>query len=564
MSTRSANLLPALALAVWAVLVPSVAPLSATTFRHTTDNSFAGSTDRGIGVRGGAPALDGTSAWVTGHVITLVHEDPFLLVETSLFVGRLDLATGDVLTWNAIEAKANPDDALFDDRGVDIVPAMSGGALAVGETFTTAADGQGILLSRVSDSAVPVWTKALGTAGIEETAAVVETADEGFLVLARTDGLGGGTGFDLLLVKVSAGGAVEWSRGYAAPLEQRAGGLVATSDGAYVVAGSTGPLTDRKQVLLKVDATGTLLWSYAYPFTCDPRAIIEASNGDLVIAGTEFGSTETDAAVVRVTSSGTPLWRRPVGRDGLSNNEQAYDLYEVDGDFVVAGSANEVGLFAIAQPYVFRVDSTGVGVDYSVAASASTAEGSPLHVIFPVAGGEAFAAGYWNGTRAHAMRVSDTDLGCDSFLIEDSANNFVWTSLSAETFAPTVTAVALVDYPLLELERTTTLTDETICSGSTDAPVPGLAAGPVLLSSPSPNPLRDATTIHFSLERSSPISLDLYDVSGRRLRTIVDRETREAGSHAIRFDGSGLQSGVYFLRLTADRGEARRKLVVAR
>jgi hypothetical protein len=65
----------------------------------------------------------------------------------------------------------------------------------------------------------------------------------------------------------------------------------------------------------------------------------------------------------------------------------------------------------------------------------------------------------------------------------------------------------------------------------------------------------DAATVSLQLPRSGRVRLDLFDVRGRLVRTLVD-EARAAGAHVVRWDGrdgSGAPAaaGVYFLRLRA-------------
>lgn len=83
-----------------------------------------------------------------------------------------------------------------------------------------------------------------------------------------------------------------------------------------------------------------------------------------------------------------------------------------------------------------------------------------------------------------------------------------------------------------------------------------------------PNPLRDGTEIGFSLDRSRPVNLAVFDASGRRVRTLLQSEL-PGGRHTIHFDGQGdagdpLPCGVYFYRLDAGGHAERRKLVVLR
>jgi hypothetical protein len=66
-----------------------------------------------------------------------------------------------------------------------------------------------------------------------------------------------------------------------------------------------------------------------------------------------------------------------------------------------------------------------------------------------------------------------------------------------------------------------------------------------------PNPFNPVTTINFSLPKTSKVSIKIYDVLGKELRTLVN-ETKPAGIYDISFDASSLSSGVYFYRIEAD------------
>jgi len=63
------------------------------------------------------------------------------------------------------------------------------------------------------------------------------------------------------------------------------------------------------------------------------------------------------------------------------------------------------------------------------------------------------------------------------------------------------------------------------------------------------NPIRENGTVELTLIKESEIKLDLLDVSGRLVRTVV-RGRFSSGSHQIRFDTQNLQAGIYFLRCT--------------
>ncbi len=65
-----------------------------------------------------------------------------------------------------------------------------------------------------------------------------------------------------------------------------------------------------------------------------------------------------------------------------------------------------------------------------------------------------------------------------------------------------------------------------------------------------PNPFNMTATISFELPRAREIRIRIYDVTGREVRELV-KGMQTAGDHELRYDASGLASGIYFVRLTA-------------
>ncbi len=78
-----------------------------------------------------------------------------------------------------------------------------------------------------------------------------------------------------------------------------------------------------------------------------------------------------------------------------------------------------------------------------------------------------------------------------------------------------------------------------------------------------PSPVTGTTTINFTLPETGPVSLSVYDLSGRLVDTVVDGEL-DAGPHACVWDASGRAAGVYLYTLVTPDGSLTRRLVVAR
>lgn len=74
-----------------------------------------------------------------------------------------------------------------------------------------------------------------------------------------------------------------------------------------------------------------------------------------------------------------------------------------------------------------------------------------------------------------------------------------------------------------------------------------------------PNPFNPTTTIHFSLSTSEYVTLDIYDILGRAVHSLINRKI-EPGGHEVSFDASHLSSGVYICKLTAGKFTSIKKM----
>lgn len=104
------------------------------------------------------------------------------------------------------------------------------------------------------------------------------------------------------------------------------------------------------------------------------------------------------------------------------------------------------------------------------------------------------------------------------------------------------------------------------------APAPAMASHPATGPAPSvglrvafaPNPLRESGHVEFTLPFASRVSLGLYDLRGRLVRTLVESEQLEAGIHSFALSRANtpLAPGVYFYRLLTPSGATSGRLVV--
>ncbi len=78
-----------------------------------------------------------------------------------------------------------------------------------------------------------------------------------------------------------------------------------------------------------------------------------------------------------------------------------------------------------------------------------------------------------------------------------------------------------------------------------------------------PNPFNPATTIEFSLPRTTDVELTVYNILGQEVSILVNSRLR-VGHHRVEFDASDLASGVYLYRLKTKEQSITRKMVIVK
>jgi hypothetical protein len=88
------------------------------------------------------------------------------------------------------------------------------------------------------------------------------------------------------------------------------------------------------------------------------------------------------------------------------------------------------------------------------------------------------------------------------------------------------------------------------------------------LSQNYPNPFNPTTFIDFSLPLSARVRVEVFNMLGQSVRTLLDSE-RHAGIHTVEWDGTNdhgtpVASGVYIYRINADEMHSSKKMVLVR
>jgi hypothetical protein len=145
------------------------------------------------------------------------------------------------------------------DYGSFVQPTSDGGYIVAGYTASYGAGGPDVWLIKTNASGDTLWTRTYGGTGGDYCFSGQATSDTGYIVAGYTTSFGAG-GFDVYLVKTNASGDTLWTRTYGGTSSDFGDGVQQTSDGGYIISGSTNSFGagGYDAYLIKTDANGNV------------------------------------------------------------------------------------------------------------------------------------------------------------------------------------------------------------------------------------------------------------------------------------------------------------------
>jgi uncharacterized delta-60 repeat protein len=206
-----------------------------------------------------------------------------------------------------------------------------------------------------------IWARTYGGTGIEQAYSEHQTSDGGFIVAGSTSSSGTG-GSDAWLIRLNPSGQVIWQKAYGSVGNDFPVGAQQTTDGGFIVSAFTGPSGFAGGAwVFKTDAMGNVQWQNKYAgFGCCILPTQQTIDDGFILAGFTDSSGMGDVQVIRLNSTGAVIWAKTYG------NPTAFDAaFSVqtmpDGGFVIAGITNGYavnGLIA-GDFWVFKIDASG-------------------------------------------------------------------------------------------------------------------------------------------------------------------------------------------------------------
>lgn len=230
------------------------------------------------------------------------------------------------------------------DYSSSAVKTIDGGFVIAGNTYSFGNGNDDLLLLKLTPDGDIVWQKTYGGSGRETASVINQTSDGGFIVAGSTITYGF-SDFDFWVLKFDAGFNILWQKYYAGASHNTPYSIQETSDGGFIIAG-VNDFADSDCWILRIDSSGEVVWQNTYDRAdCDDKAysVGETSDGGYLVAGeTEITSTTNiDILLLKLNSSGDLVWQK---RYGGSSLDYAKSMERTsDGNYIIFGETYSYG-----------------------------------------------------------------------------------------------------------------------------------------------------------------------------------------------------------------------------
>lgn len=193
-----------------------------------------------------------------------------------------------------------------------------------------------------------IWNKTFGGKYGDGAWCLQETKDGGFILSGNTASRGEGS--DLYLVKTDRFGNSTWSRIYGGSGEDVGYYVRETTEGGFIIAGSTSSYSmgDEMLWLVKTDSNGSMTWDTTFGGFVSSSgdggwSVQQTADGGYIVAGytQSLGVGRKDLWLIKTDGNGSMIWNRTFG--GIEDDVAMSVLQSSDGGYIAAGRTASFG-----------------------------------------------------------------------------------------------------------------------------------------------------------------------------------------------------------------------------
>jgi hypothetical protein len=241
--------------------------------------------------------------------------------------------------------------------GYCVQQTTDGGYIIAGSTFGIS----DVLLLKTDANGVEQWNTTFGAIKYDAGYSVQQTTDGGYIIAGAYTYVSPPGTYDAWLIKTDASGVQQWDKKFGGGFSDYGYSVQQTSDGGYILTGSTNPTNTNEEVyLIKTDSSGNTAWTKTFGGANEDKgwSVRQTTDGGYIIAGwtNSLGAGNYDVYLIKTDSSGNAAWTKTFGG---ANDDASRSVWQTtDGGYIIAGSTNSFGA-GLNDIYLIKTDSSG-------------------------------------------------------------------------------------------------------------------------------------------------------------------------------------------------------------
>jgi hypothetical protein len=209
---------------------------------------------------------------------------------------------------------------LFSDGARSIDNTLDGGFIIAGYTYSYGAGKSDVFLIKADQFGNVIWEKTYGSNNSDYGNSVIQTSDGGYIITGSTNNDYSNKNKDLLLIKTDSEGTIDWIKTFGGSKDDEGFSVYETIDNGFIITGySKNESTNIKEIyLIKTDYDGNSEWIKSYRGsygTSRGNFVCQTSDEGFIIAGSTGASS--DGYIIKTDEFGNVIWNKRASTSGL-------------------------------------------------------------------------------------------------------------------------------------------------------------------------------------------------------------------------------------------------------
>ncbi len=456
------------------------------------------------------------------------------------------------------------------DEARSIWQTTDGGYIVAGISGSYPSGNSDVFLLKIDSVGAIMWFKFPGGTNLQAGYSVQQTSDGGFIVAGLTDA-GGFGGYDVYLLKTDINGDSLWSKTYGGADWDFGYYVEETADNGFIIGGTTYSFGEGQQMyLIKTDATGDTTWTKTYGgLGLESAACVrQTTDNGYILSGstTSYGAGEKDVYLVKTDANGDTLWTKTFG--DIKDDEGTFVEQTIDGGYVLSAIRTNPTTNRNDENYI-KTDGTGTQQWEQIF---NSVVGDKSYVIHQRNDGTYVAAGAIDGlggglTDYFFLRMNGGGYPIGFVRTEGGEKNDILHSMQVANDQGLIMAGYSESYGeglkqiyIVKTDSILSQLNDPVIIGINDKAANEIKNGITVFPVPASDNLYVFINKSISAKLKAEIVISLYDLTGK---LIFNKQLfPQTINGQIEFPVSGIQNGLYVLRINSDEFSFEKKIII--